>query len=493
MVTIYGNSNNNNLLGTSVNDIIYGYDGNDTLNGGIGADTFYGGKGDDTFIIDNVGDTIVELPGEGVDTVHALINYTLGNYVNHLTLIGTAAINGTGNEYDNVVIGNSGNNIVNGGAGNDRLTGGIGSDSLIGGVGIDQIIETGDFNYTLTNTTLSKTTSNITSTAITANATAYTFTSNTVMTIADYSTITSNLSVSGVSGNISDVDVLININHTWNSDLRVFLINPLGTQIELFTEVGIGGQGFLNTRLDDEASASIASGSGTFTGSFRPKGSLSNFDGTDANGSWKLKITDGAEGDTGTLTSWSLMINGGTTPPPPPPPPPASEVDTLSEIEQANLTGGNSNNRLDATTFSLGAVTVNGGNGNDTLIGGRSNDFLYGGMGNDSLTGGSGADRFIYNAKLEGINQITDFVVVDDTIAVSAAGFGGGLSSSTSISTSQWRVGTAATTSSHRFIYNNTNGSLFFDSDGNGAIAPIQLATLIGNPTLTQSDILVMA
>lgn len=492
MATIYGNSNNNNLLGTNVDDIIYGYDGNDTLDGGAGADTFYGGKGDDTFIIDNVGDTIVELPGEGVDIVRTLINYTLGDYVNHLTLIGTASINGTANEYDNVVIGNSGNNILNGGAGNDRLTGGIGSDSLIGGVGIDQILETGDFNYTLTNTSLSKTSSNATSTAITANATAYTFTSNTAMTIADYSTITSNLNVSDVSGNISDVDVLININHTWNSDLRVFLINPLGTQVELFTEVGIAGQGFLNTRLDDEASTSITSGSGTFTGSFRPKGSLSNFDGTDANGSWKLKITDGAEGDTGTLSSWSLMINGGTTPPPPPPPL-ASEVDTLSEIEQANLTGGNSNNRLDATTFSLGAITLNGGNGNDTLFGSIGNDFLYGGMGNDSLTGGSGADRFIYNAKSEGIDLITDFVAVDDTIAVSAAGFGGGLAPSTSISPSQWIVGTAATTSSHRFIYNNTNGGLFFDSDGNGTIAPIQLATLIGNPTLTQSDILVIA
>jgi hypothetical protein len=38
-----------------------------------------------------------------------------------------------------------------------------------------------------------------------------------------------------------------------------------------------------------------------------------------------------------------------------------------------------------------------------------------------------------------------------------------------------------------------TPGNLFFDSDGNGAIAPIQLATLIGNPTITQNDILVMA
>ncbi|PSF38660.1 hypothetical protein C7H19_03905 [Aphanothece hegewaldii CCALA 016] len=471
MATISGTNASDNLLGTSANDIIYGYDGNDTLDGGLGADTLYGGKGDDIYIINNVGDKIVEISAEGIDTVRALINYTLGEYVNNLTLIGTASINATGNEYDNVVIGNQGNNILQGAAGKD---------TIIGGSGTDKIVETGDFSYTLTNTSLTR----MSPSASTPN----TFSSNTPIAIADYLAVTSTINVSGVSSNISDLNVQVNISHTWNSDLRVFLINPLGTQIKLFSEVGIGGKGFINTILDDEASTSITKGSGTFTGTFRPESMLSSFDGTNPNGSWKLKIIDAAEGDIGTLNSWAVTFNSQGTPPNP-----NSEVDTLSEIEQANLTGGNSNNKLDATTFTVGSVTLNGSLGNDTLIGSRSNDTIIGGLGNDILTGGLGSDRFTYNAKGEGIDQITDFNTVDDTIVVSATGFGGGLTIGTTVSTSQWFIGTAATTASHRFIYNNTNGNLFFDVDGNGANAAIQLAILSGMPTLSQNDILVIA
>lgn len=476
------------MLGTTANDLIYGYDGIDTLDGGSGADTLYGGKGDDIYIVDNIGDQVIEVPGEGIDTVRALINYTLGDYVNNLTLIGTASINGTANEYDNVVIGNSGNNILNGGAGNDKLTGGTGNDSLIGGIGTDQVVETGDFGYVLTNTSLTRTTI---SSSVFTTATPDTFSSNTPLAIADYTSVISTLNVSGLSGSITDLNILINISHTWNSDLRVFLINPLGTQVKLFSEVGIGSKGFLDTLLDDEANTSITSGSGTFTGTFRPEGNLANFDGSNPNGNWKLKIIDAADGDTGTLNDWAVTFNTeGTIIPPPLT---SSEVDTLSQIEQANLTGGNSNNKLDASTFTLGAVTLNGGLGNDTLIGGSSDDFLIGGNGSDLLTSGNGADRFIYNAKGEGIDQITDFIAVNDTIAVSAAGFGGGLTPSTSISTAQWFIGTGATTASHRFIYNSANGNLFFDSDGNGANAQIQLAMLSGAPVLTNNDILVIA
>jgi Ca2+-binding RTX toxin-like protein len=486
MATIKGTSANNNLLGTSANDLIYGYDGNDTLDGGSGADTLYGGKGDDTYIVDNIGDKIIEVPGEGTDTIRALVNYTIGDYVNNLTLIGTASINGTGNEYDNVIISNSGNNILNGGAGNDKLTGGTGNDSLFGGIGIDQIVEVGDFNYVLTDTSLVRTI--VLSSLYTLN-TSQTFTSNTPLAIADYSIITSTLNVSGLSGNITDVNVLVNISHTWNSDLRVFLLNPLGTQVELFSEVGIAGQGFLNTLLDDESSTSITSGSGTFTGTFRPQGNLATFDGTAPNGSWKLKIIDDAEGDTGTLNSWAVNVNETTLPPPPQ----VFEVDTLNGIEQANLTGGNGNNKLDATTFSLGNVTLRGEAGNDTLIGGNKNDTLIGGMGNDLLTGGQGNDYFTFNSKNEGIDQITDFLSHSDKIVISASGFGGGLTFGVAITASQWVIGAAATTSSHRLIYNSINKNLFFDVDGNGTSSQIQLANLANVNVISSNDILVIA
>lgn len=66
-------------------------------------------------------------------------------------------------------------------------------------------------------------------------------------------------------------------------------------------------------------------------------------------------------------------------------------TDTLSSIEQANLTGGTSNNTLNASAFT-GNVTLNGLGGNDTLTGGSGNDVLNGGDGTDTLTGNAGND-----------------------------------------------------------------------------------------------------
>jgi Ca2+-binding RTX toxin-like protein len=68
------------------------------------------------------------------------VTYTLQATLENLTLTGAAAINGTGNDANNLLSGNSGGNILNGGAGNDTLDGGAGIDSLIGGAGDDTYI-----------------------------------------------------------------------------------------------------------------------------------------------------------------------------------------------------------------------------------------------------------------------------------------------------------------------------------------------------------------
>lgn len=65
---------------------------------------------------------------------------------------------------------------------------------------------------------------------------------------------------------------------------------------------------------------------------------------------------------------------------------------TLASVETANLSGGDSANRIVANAFTLGAVTLQGGNGDDILIGGSKNDSLVGGVGRDLLIGGAGTD-----------------------------------------------------------------------------------------------------
>ena len=135
-----GNNLNNILTGNSGNNILTGLAGNDSLDGKAGADTMIGGLGNDTYTVDNTGDIVTENLNEGTDTVQASISYTLTDNVENLTLTGTANLNGTGNDLNNILTGNSGNNILTGNEGNDTLNGAAGIDTLTGGLGADIFI-----------------------------------------------------------------------------------------------------------------------------------------------------------------------------------------------------------------------------------------------------------------------------------------------------------------------------------------------------------------
>jgi Ca2+-binding RTX toxin-like protein len=152
-----GNTLDNRIDGQAGANILDGGAGNDTLYGGLGQDTLFGGAdvdwliggadadvlagglGNDNYAVDDAGDTVVELAGEGYDRVIASVSLTLADEVERLTLTGTADLNGAGNTLDNRIGGNSGANILDGGAGNDSLSGGLGQDTLLGGAGVDRL------------------------------------------------------------------------------------------------------------------------------------------------------------------------------------------------------------------------------------------------------------------------------------------------------------------------------------------------------------------
>ncbi len=110
---------------------------------------------------------------------------------------------------------------------------------------------------------------------------------------------------------VTDVNVTLNIRHPFNADLDVYLTGPTGKQVELFTDVGGLSANFSGTTLDDQAVASITSGTGPFSGSYRPEGLLGLFNGDSATGTWQLSVTDD-DSDFFTpqqsLNSWSLTF-----------------------------------------------------------------------------------------------------------------------------------------------------------------------------------------
>ncbi len=159
----------------------------------------------------------------------------------------------------------------------------------------------------------------------------------------------------------------------------------------------------------------------------------------------------------------------------------------------------NGDNQIGNPSLGILAVSANvpepiiGSSNDDILTGTLDNDILIGGLGNDTITGGAGGDQFTFNNLNEGIDTITDFLSSQgDKITLSAAGFGGGLAAGVSITAEQFVLGTTALNASNRLIYNTITGDLFFDGDGTGTIAAIQIATLSSKPTLTASDILVL-
>ena len=141
-----------NATGNSLANRLTGNTGNNMLSGRAGADRMFGRSGDDTYIVDAAGDVVNEALDEGTDLVRSTVTYTLPANVENLSLRGSAAINGTGNDLRNAMTGNTARNVLrgmggddtlNGGGGNDRLLGGLGRNVLTGGTGQD------DFEFDL--------------------------------------------------------------------------------------------------------------------------------------------------------------------------------------------------------------------------------------------------------------------------------------------------------------------------------------------------------
>ena len=121
------------LTGNGFDQAIYGNEGANVLTGGGGTDDLIGFGGNDWYVVDSASDRVYEASGGGNDRVFASASYTLGAgaEVEMLTTTdnsGTAAIDLTGNSFDQAIFGNAGDNVLTGGGGTDDMIGFGGND-----------------------------------------------------------------------------------------------------------------------------------------------------------------------------------------------------------------------------------------------------------------------------------------------------------------------------------------------------------------------------
>src|SRR5205823_3069161 len=121
--------------------------------------------------------------------------------------------------------------------------------------------------------------------------------------VAAQDVTTSVVNVSGLTGTINYATVNVTIQHPRDSDLKISLVAPDGTEILLSNRRGANGSNYTNTTSDDQAAASISTGLAPFTGSFKPEAPLGvgGLRGKNPNGTWTLKVEDAQGGLAGKL------------------------------------------------------------------------------------------------------------------------------------------------------------------------------------------------
>ncbi len=134
---------------------------------------------------------------------------------------------------------------------------------------------------------------------------------------------TFNNDVSGLAGNTQLDEVLVNLTHTWDGDLEIYLQAPNGELLELSTNNGSSADNYTNTMFRDDALNNITAGAPPYTGAFKPEGTLTAIScgptmspnvttlggfTPGQNGTWQLRILDSAGGDSGAMSNWSMTF-----------------------------------------------------------------------------------------------------------------------------------------------------------------------------------------
>ncbi|MBB6562152.1 Ca2+-binding RTX toxin-like protein [Acidovorax soli] len=499
--TLQGNSGDNLLSGAGGSDAINGDAGNDTLDGGTGADALVGGTGDDRYVVDDAGDTVTEIGGQGVDTIEASVTYTLAANAEVLSLTGSGHINGTGTADNDTLIGNSGNNELSGANGHDSLQGGDGNDTLQGGDGDDTLLGGTGANVfdggTGTNTI-------ILDAGATSNRVIASLTGSGLQNISNFNPSTDVIDVGQALGFSFEVDSGAFQEDDYDGAGTVFILAN-GNQELWFDADGANGSAAVqiahfaggaaisaaniepgNNNLTGTSGADslIGTGANNLIQGLGGDDTLEGGGGNDTlDGGTGIDSLAGGTGDDlfvvddagdvvtefggeGTDTLQSSITY--TLP---------GNVEVLSLTGSGNfdatgtvgndtlignsgnnwlqgldgndlLQGGDGDDQLDqSAATTAGASRLEGGNGSDSLLGGAARDTLEGGAGLDTLAGGGDADEFLLGSLSLAMDtdRITDFGTGGaDMLHINNPGFG--LSNGTLTPTNYYEPGSGTFT-----------------------------------------------
>ena len=385
---LVGLEGNDQLNGAGGNDILIGGAGNDYLDGGAGSDRLIGGVGDDIYVVDDFGDIVTELTGEGYDTVFSRgLSYDLPTGIESGIAIGDVAQAIIGNSTDNAIYGNvqdntfdglGGADSIDGAGGNDRISGGDGNDQLYGGTGDDLIAGGRGADWLIGGLGLDRLEGGD---------------GDDFYLIQDADDLVIEQAVGGTDWVYSEI-----ASYTLAGNIERLKLNSPSSLEGIGNELGNGIAGNDQANIldgrggDDYIDGGIGNDTllgGTGNDFLLGGAGADQMIGGSGNDIYQVDNPNdiiSEIGDEGTDAVWSELLQYALGP----------------NIENLRLTGATSitgvGNALDNTIVGNDLDNVlDGGNGNDYLDGGDGNDTLIGGLGSDWLVGGTGADRAIYD------------------------------------------------------------------------------------------------
>jgi Ca2+-binding RTX toxin-like protein len=154
----------------------------------------------------------------------------------------------------------------------------------------------------------------------------------------------------------------------------------------------------------------------------------------------------------------------------------------------------------EVTAGSVDNDIFKGGAGTDKLGGGLGDDILWGRIGKDVLTGNAGRDIFVFDTKLNkrtNLDKIADFNVKDDSIWLDNAifkklGKKGSELAPAKLNKAFFTIGAKAKDANDYLVYNKSKGVLYYDIDGSGGKAAVEIATLKKNLKMTYKDFFII-